>query len=118
MLLIIDLAIWKLYTRIHGGFGEFFPEFFDLIMSTYQNFKKNWLQEVVSGQCIYTVVHVSPFFRWQLQNQKVGCKDHAVLLFNILFMYHVFISVTPIFFLQPCPVMVDTVRSLPPEPTL
>ena len=30
-------------------------------------------------------------------NQKVGCKDHAVLLFNIPFMYHVFISVTPIF---------------------
>ena len=47
---------------------------------------------------------------------EVGCKDHAVLLFNIPFMYHVFISVTPIFLfniLQPCPVMVNTVRSPP-----
>ena len=33
-------------------------------------------------------------------NQKVGCKDHVVLLFNIPFMYHVFISVTPIFFIE------------------
>ena len=40
-ILLIIFAIWKPYTRMLRGCGEFFSEFFDLEMCIYQNFLYN-----------------------------------------------------------------------------
>ena len=53
--------IWYVHTRMYGEFLEFFPEFFDLIVSINQIFFCKELSEVVSGQCIYCItlcIHV------------------------------------------------------------
>ena len=43
---------------MYGEFLEFFPEFFDRIISINQIFFCKELSEVVSGQCIYLCIHV------------------------------------------------------------
>ena len=46
-------SIWNMYSRMHGEFGDFFLEFFDLKISipgVYQFFFWKQVSEAVSGQ--------------------------------------------------------------------
>ena len=59
--LINVFFIWYVHTRMYEEFLEFFPEFFDLIISINRIFFCKELSEVVSGQCIYCItlcIHV------------------------------------------------------------
>ena len=57
---IFDDFFWKVYTRMYGEFGEFFPEFF------YLKININWIflgefSGVVSGQVYISLLDVFMF---------------------------------------------------------
>ena len=68
---------------MYGEYLEFFPEFFDLIVSINQIFFCKELSEVVSGQ----IMHILHYFMYsciisqfldESSNLKAGCKKDAV----------------------------------------
>ena len=54
------MTVLYVYTRMHGEFLEFFPEFFDLTINNNQIFFCKELSEVGSGHCI--ILHYFMYF--------------------------------------------------------
>ena len=110
---------------MYGEFLEFFPEFFDRIISINQFFFCKELSEVISGQCIYCItlcIHVVfHYFLNEYSNLKAECKKDIVHdAFDAIYVSYIDNRSRDFLcnFFHPRPVMVDIVCSLPPEPAV
>ena len=112
-----------MYTRMHGEFGEFFLEFFDLKISIYRFFffsGNRFQRQFLDSRHLPYVCIVLQFLD-KSSNLKAGCKKDAIYdAFDTIYVSYSHISRRNILcnFFQSCPVIYATVRSLPPESAL
>ena len=71
-------SIWNMYTRMHGEFGEFFLEFFDLKISIYRFFSGNRFQRQFLDSRHLPYVCIVLQFLDRSSNLKAGCKKDAI----------------------------------------
>ena len=83
---------------MYGKFGEFFPDFFDLLNKYKPDFFWKELSGVVSGQCAYCItlsIHVL-FHNFWMERQDVR---RMLLMMHLMpFICHVLITAATIFF--------------------
>ena len=104
-----------MYTRMHGEFGEFFLEFFDLKISIYRFFfsGNRFQRQFLDSRHLPYVLQ----FLDKSSNLKAGCKKDAIYdAFDTIYVSYSHISRRNILcnFFQSCPVIYATVRSLEP----